>query len=384
VRVLHTSDWHLTKTIARRDRTEEFEAVLDEVVTIADEQEVDLVVHSGDLFDRAIPPPEAIRLALVTLVRLTGAGKREVVVVAGNHDSPRLFEALRPVLLPLGIHLVGDLRPPGAGGAVIVETDVGTAVVCCVPYVTQGRVVDFMDDPGRTYSTYAERMQAIIRPHHAFAAAQPNAVTILASHFMVGGVKVRGGQGPTGMKELSIGEAYAASEAAVNHDFSYVALGHIHLPQRVPGAPSGEYAGSLLQLDFGEAGEEKRVVVVDAEPGRPASTSSIALTSGRQLIQARGTWKALTARGDLSDAWLDLTIETDAPPTQSTIDEWKGQFPRAVKLHAAYPTDERADRIRVSGRELDEVYAEYVGTVDGSDTYGLVGLFRDVLTEARE
>ncbi|NND83521.1 MAG: exonuclease subunit SbcD, partial [Acidimicrobiia bacterium] len=120
MRILHTSDWHLLKPIGHRDRSSEHAAVIDEVVGIAASEGTDLVVHSGDLFDRALPGPEAIGLALDGLVRLADGGNRQVVVVAGNHDSPKLFNALAPVLRPLGVHLVGDLLPPDAGGTVVV------------------------------------------------------------------------------------------------------------------------------------------------------------------------------------------------------------------------------------------------------------------------
>ena len=353
------------------------------MVGIANSEEVDLVVHSGDLFDRAIPSAEAIHLALDTLVHLADGGRRPVVVVAGNHDSPRLFEALAGVLRPLGVHLIGELRPPGEGGAVVLDTAGGKAVVSAVPYVTQGRVVDFMDEPGAAYGTYADRMQAIIRPHHAFAEQhRTDAVTILAAHFMVGGVRVRGGNGPTGMKELSIGEAFAVTGAAVNHDFSYVALGHIHLPQTIPGPVTGEYAGSLLQLDFGEASEVKRVVIVDAAPAQAATIRSIPLTAGRELQQLAGAWDELSARTDLDQSWLDLTVRTDVAPHPDTIDEWRKRFPRIVKLQVEHPTEDDEGHTEIAGRAIDELYAEYHTAVHGAPDDGLMALVREVLEEA--
>lgn len=383
MRFLHTSDWHLLKPIARRDRTDEYRAVLDEVVAIAEDEGADLVVHSGDLFDRAIPSPEAIHLALSTLVRLADGGRRPVVVVAGNHDSPRLFEALAPVLLPLGVHLVGDARPPGRGGVLEFATPGGKAMVSCVPYVPQSKVVDFMDEPGTVHANFAQRMQAIIEAHRAHVRPRAgDAVTILASHLTLDGVKVQGGKGPTGMKELTLGKVFAVTPAAVNHDFSYVALGHIHLPQDIPGPGAGAYAGSLLQLDFGEAGEEKRVLVIDAEPGRPATVRSFPLASGRELRRVEGPWEDLVGRTDLDECWLDLTIHTTGPPGPEVVDEWGRRFGRAVKIRAEYPTEVGGDQVRVSGRSIDDLYAEYHRLVHGEPGEGLMALVREVLEEA--
>ena len=143
------------------------------------------------------------------------------------------------------------------------------AVVAGLPFLREGRVVDFMRDTGEWYRAYAERIAGDRRPlqRGARRAAGADAVPILMAHFMVGGVKVDR-SAPRGERELHMGEAYAATAQAIPPGPQYVAMGHIHAPQTVPGAPvPAEYAGSLLALDFGEAGEHKRVVIVDVEPG---------------------------------------------------------------------------------------------------------------------
>lgn len=380
MRILHTSDWHLCKPLYRRDRTAEYEAVLDEVVAIAGDQDADLVVHSGDLFDRSLPGPEVVGLALRTLVRLTDGGTRPVVVVAGNHDNPRLFEALAPVMAPLGVHLVGELRSPDGGRRLEIATPGGPVMIGAIPWVMPAKAVDFMHDPGTAYGTLADAMGSLVR---RLAPRPGDPVSVLLAHFMVGGVKVRMGE-PTGMKELHLGDAFAATGAAVNHDFSYVALGHIHAPQPVPGAPVGEYAGSLLQLDFGERGEEKRVVVVDAEPARPATVTSVPLGAGRPLLRAAGTFDELSSRADLDDAWLDLTIATDGPPTAEDVAGWQARFPDAVRLTPDYETsaDDGATHV-VAGRPLGELYAEYHQREHGEPGDELLALFDEIEAEAR-
>ncbi len=98
MKVLHTSDWHIGKRLGRYDRSDEYRAVIDEVVGIAAAEDVDLILHSGDLFDRPVPPIESLEIGLSGLVRLTDGGRRPVVVIAGNHDSAGFFEALAPFL----------------------------------------------------------------------------------------------------------------------------------------------------------------------------------------------------------------------------------------------------------------------------------------------
>jgi exonuclease SbcD len=357
MRILHTSDWHVGKRLGRFDRSAEYAAVIDEVIGIAQSEAVDLVVHSGDLFDRASPPVDAMRLALGGLVRMADGGRRPVVVVAGNHDSGDLFEVLGPYLEGFGVHLVGRIKAPDDGGVIDLDTGSGRARVGCFPFLKAAQAVDFMERAEGWYRAYADRVRRISEAYAQAITASDDAVGVLAGHFMVGGVSVRRGV-PRGERELHIGEAYAATSEAVPTSLDYVALGHIHAPQPVPGSGvPAEYAGSLLQLDFGEAGEHKRVVIVDAEPGVPASVRSVAVTSGRRLERVRGRWSAIEDRTDLDDAYLDLVVETDGPDGD-VLDRARERFPWVVKVQAEYERRD-AEVIATSDRPLDELYGDF-------------------------
>lgn len=382
MRILHTSDWHIGRRLDRYDRMDEHRAVIDEVVDIADEHDVDLVVHSGDLFDRSSPPIEALQVALDGLVRLARTGGRPVVVVAGNHDSGELFETLSRYLAPFGVHLVGRIKAPDDGGIVTVETAAGRAHVACFPFLRAAQTVDFMAKVDSWYGAYADRIRRLTERYAAALGdmATEDDVTLLVAHFMVGGVKVRTGV-PRGERDLHIGEAYAATEQAVPTAVDYVAMGHIHAPQPVPGAPvPAQYAGSLLQLDFGEAGEDKRVVLVDVTAGIHASITSVPITRGRPLVRVSGQWADIAARTDLDDAFLDLTVTTDGPQP-GLMDEARERFEHVVKVRAEY---ERADPERrgAIGRPLDELYADYHEEVHGgSPDEDLMALFREIAEE---
>src|SRR5687768_13179268 len=126
MRILHTADWHVGKKLGRLDRREEAEAVLDELVAVADDSNVDAVLVAGDLFDRAGPPLETMKLVLESLVRL--AEGRRVVVIPGNHDSPALFEVLAPLVRNFGIEMVARPLEPDAGGVVTVPSRDGKQV----------------------------------------------------------------------------------------------------------------------------------------------------------------------------------------------------------------------------------------------------------------
>jgi exonuclease SbcD len=384
MRILHTSDWHVGRRLGRHDRTPEFRDVLDEVVQIAYREAVDLVLVSGDLFDRPIPPVEALGLALDALHRL--AEVAPVVVVAGNHDSPELFDALAPFVRDRGrgIHLVGSIRRADEGGVLGPDALGIPASVACFPFLREGRVVDFMRDTGEWYGAYAERVSAIAAHYNAalVEASRRGEVPVLVAHFMVSGVRVSHSE-----RELHIGDAYAATAQAIPPGPQYVALGHIHAPQDVPGAPvPARYAGSLLPLDFGEAGEVKRVVLVDVEPGRLATVTSVPLTAGRPLERVTGTWDEIEARADgLRERYLDLTVDVGG------VDPELGRraadaFPFVVNVRARRPATEAVTRRRGAERPRDdELYVEYVRRTTGAEApQDLLQLFREVLEEAAD
>ncbi len=388
MKILHTSDWHIGRRLGRHDRTQEFRDVLDEVARIADEHAVDLVLVSGDIFDRPIPPVDALALGIETMVRL--AERRPVVVVAGNHDSPDLFEALGPLLRDQGrgVHLVGTVKRPDQGG-LLGPGELGVdAVVACFPFLREGRVVDFMRDAGDWYGEYAGRVSKITAAYNdeLVARAGDSLVPILMGHFMVGGVKVDR-SAPRGERELHMGDAYAATPHAIPAGPQYVAMGHIHAPQPVPGAPvPAEYAGSLLSLDFGEAGEAKRVVIVDVEPGRLATIRSVPLASGRPLERVTGTWHEIEARAaDVRQRFLDLTVQVGGIDTDLAR-RASETFPFLVNVRSLRPEGRRSER--PSGAHLptdDELYAEFTRRTTGEDPPpALSALFREMLEEAAD
>jgi exonuclease SbcD len=368
VKALHTSDWHVGKRIGRYDRSDEYREVIAEVVSVADAEAVDLVLHSGDLFDRPLPPVEALEIAFDGLVALSDGGNRPVVVIAGNHDSPGLFDALAPFLRPQNIHLVGSIRRPDDGAVLELATPGGRAVVSAFPFLREGRAFNVWEPAEEHYKHYADRLRAISEAYsaHASRLAGTDAVTFLVAHFLVGGAKVHGHGAPRGERELHMGEAYAATSEAIPPGPQYVALGHIHAPQPVPGAKvPAEYAGSLLELDFGEAGEHKRVVIVEAEPGRPASRRSVPVTGGRRLLRPRGAWEDILRLEGVHDAYLDLTVET-AGPDNGLADRAHDEFDFVVRVRAEYPRAETERPLR-AGRSLEALYADYYLDREGGD-----------------
>jgi DNA repair protein SbcD/Mre11 len=358
MRILHTGDWHIGKKLGRIDRAVEAEAVLDEVVAIAGDEDVDAVLVAGDLFDRAAPPLPYLSLVLESLRRLASDG-RQVVVIPGNHDSPELMRVLGPLLAGIGVLVVHKPLAPGAGGVVTVPARDGSmaARVACLPFVHEAQVIDVMEAPAEGYKSYADRIRALTSHYARWMVdnPEPKTVDLLMGHFMVHGAVPSGTE-----RELHIGEAYMATAEAIPSEIKYAALGHIHQAQDAPGsAVPARYCGSLLQLDFGEAGQDKSVCVVELSHGmKPAQPRCVPLTAGRTLMKVTGTIDELAARAsEFGDAILDVSVTTDGP-APGLADEVRTLLPNALYVRAAWERQELVESTR-EGKTLQELYADY-------------------------
>jgi exonuclease SbcD len=379
MRILHTGDWHVGRTLHRRQRLEESEAVLAELVEIAAAEHVDVVLVCGDVFEHFARSAEAERIVYRTLLELRAAGP-EIVVVPGNHDNAKRFAAVEQLFAVAGVHVVSDVRRPDAGGIVRLRGRDGTPIeVACLPWVTERMLfgaAEMMGDQGEPYQQYADELARIVRA--LCTPLDSAAVTVLAAHMFVSGAHIG-----TSERELTIGDVFAISPASLPTAVQYIALGHVHRPQDVPGAATpARYAGSLLQMDFGEAGETKSVTLVEVEPGRPPRTRAVPMTRGRRLRDVRGPLVELeTIRAD-DDEWLRVELVCDGPQP-GLADQVREILPNALEVRLYYPrqdAERRAGELRLlSPRQL---FTRYYRERYGADVdEAVIALFDELLEE---
>jgi exonuclease SbcD len=340
VRFLHTGDWHVGKAIRGRSRIDEHAAALEEVVRIAVDERVDAVLVAGDVYEHRAPSPDADDVVFEALLGLHAAGIR-VVVVPGNHDSPLRLGALGKLLRPIDVQVVARVLPPDRGGVVEVPSRDGSEAtqVACVPFVPERRfgvAAALFDSTESWFASYAQGMGELLRA--MTAGSTPRVASIVLAHLYTDGALVKKGGGE---REITIGMAYAVPPSRLPGHVSYVALGHVHLPQAVKGSPApARFAGSLLQLDFGEAGQRKSVSIVEVVAGKPAKVEEVPISAGRQLRDVRGTLDAvLEAGAGAGDAFLRVFVET-AGPVPGIADRIRERLPNAIDVHLVY---ERAD-----------------------------------------
>lgn len=381
MRILHTSDWHVGKTLKGRSRAPEHEAVLAEIADVARRDRVDLILVAGDLFDTAAPTAESERIVYRALLDLAATGAT-VAVVAGNHDNERRLLAVEP-LLGLGNVVARPLFAlPQDGGVLALETPGGAATVALLPFLSQRYVVkaeDLMDpdrDAGEHSQAYDARVRRIVAGLTAGMGA--DAVNVLAAHLMIAGGALGGGERPA----HTIFE-YAVSALAFPAHLHYVALGHLHRAQRIDGPCPIWYSGSPLALDFSETEDEKCVLLVEAAPGRPAEVERVPLTASRRLRRLRGTLEQLRAQaGATGDDFLQVFVQEAR--RAGLGDEVRELFPEAVDVRVDAPGDgatpERPSR---ADKRPDELFAEFLAS-RGVEDPRLMELFKRLWDEAHE
>lgn len=299
MKFLHTSDWHVGKTLMGKHRLAEQAAVLGEIVDIARREAVDAVLIAGDLYDNAVPTADAQRLLVRTLLTLADDGI-EVVAMAGNHDHPGLFDAYRPLMEHAGIHLLGRPQDVDHGGVRrFAARSTGEPVTMAVlPFLSQRAAVRaaeiIANTPAENVGLYEQAIRDVIG--RLTSSFDPSSVNIVMAHLTVHNAKMGGGE-----RDAHTIFEYSVPASVFPPDASYVALGHLHRRQSLPAACPVHYSGSPLPIDFGEQENQPAVCVVEAHPGLPAQVTPVFITSAKRLRTLTGTVEQLTALAETEE-----------------------------------------------------------------------------------
>lgn len=321
MKILHTSDWHLGRTLYGRKRDEEFAAFLDWLLQTLENEQVEALLIAGDIFDTSTPSHRAQSLYYRFLCRVAASSCRHVVVIAGNHDSPSFLEAPRELLQALQVHVIGQASEDGADEVLLLQDADGQAelLVCAVPYLRDRDVR--VAEAGESLEEKEQKLAAGIREHYAQVAAQAEArraemgaplpLVAMGHLFTAGGQTVEG----DGVRELYVGSLAHVAASIFPPCFDYVALGHLHVPQKVGGLETRRYSGSPLPMGFGEAKQQKSVCLVNvSEAGSPVSVELLPVPIFQRLEKLAGDWvqleqrlQELRATGD--SVWLEVVYE---------------------------------------------------------------------------
>lgn len=318
MRFLHTSDWHLGRTLRGFELHTAQAAAVHELVDAAIAAKCDAFIIAGDVFDRAVPPVESIALFSDVLRRLDDA-EITSIVIAGNHDSGTRL-AVYSSLLNDRVHIVGD---PVHSGTPI---EVGDALIYPLPYLNPDEArLSFAEDEPLPRSHHAVMEAAVQRVRNDRAERAHAGPVIAVAHAFVAG-----GAASESERDISVGGVPVVGFELFD-EFSYVALGHLHRPQSVHDRM--HYSGSLLRYSISEAEHIKRAVIVDLV-GKDISLEDVEITQPRPMVALSGTMTELLAMTEHGSSFVDITV-TDEQMPERMYPRLQSAFPYAMQIRRA-------------------------------------------------
>jgi exonuclease SbcD len=388
VRILHTADWHLGKTLEGRSRLEEQEKFLEELYQLVIEQRIEVVLMAGDAFDTVNPPAAAEELFYATLARLADKGKRQVIVIGGNHDHPERIMAAAPLAQEQGVTLIG--KPVQQSYLFDLPQSGQQLHLAAIPYPSESRLNEVLADEldeAVLQKQYHERVSLLFQ--QLTNDMRSDRVNIGMSHLFVAG-----GQTSDSERPIQVGGAYTVYPSAFPASLQYVALGHLHRPQNVKHEGTiVRYSGSPLAYSFSEAGYSKSVTVLEAHPGQAIQLEEIFLSSGKPLVQWKATeglqqvYRWLDEKRD-QHAWVDLELHVEHSLSLEEIQRLRKAHPGLIHIRPIFKASkEGKDRERIESLPIEELFRRFYERQTGGaqPEEPLVQMFLELInTESEE
>lgn len=337
MKILHTSDWHLGRTLYGRKRYEEFSLFLDWLMEIIESDGIEALLIAGDVFDSSTPSNRAQELYYQFLSRVSRSCCRHVIVIAGNHDSPSFLEAPKQLLRALNVHVVGAISESIDDELLILSAEnKPEAIICAVPYLRDKDIRT--TDAGETIDEKNAKLVEGIKKHYGAIARLAEQkqemlqgesygdlpIIALGHLFTAGGITVEG----DAVRELYVGSLAHIGSDAFPACIDYLALGHLHVPQIVGGKNHHRYSGSPIPMGYGEANQDKKVVIVTFS-GRVPTIEDRVVPRFQELVRVTGTLEEIlnilkNLKEQSSRAWVEVeyTGKESAPHLREEIEKF--------------------------------------------------------------
>ncbi|MDF2672388.1 MAG: exonuclease SbcCD subunit [Clostridiales bacterium] len=269
MRILHTSDWHLGRIFHGVHLTEDQAYILEQLVELIKDRKPDVILVAGDIFDRSVPPVEAVNLLDDTLSKILMDYKIPTIMISGNHDSPDRVDFGSRLMEESKLHIIGrysrDIKP------VVIQDIFGPVYFYPLPYVEPAIVRESM---GVEIHSHDEAMHVIM--DNIKSTMKMDKRNVLITHTFTAG-----GEASESERPLTIGGS-SVVDATYFNDFNYVALGHLHRPQRI-GGDNIRYSGSLMKYSFSEAAQKKNIPIIEMDEKGNVSVETVELKPRRDL-----------------------------------------------------------------------------------------------------
>ncbi|SKC49107.1 exonuclease SbcCD subunit D [Maledivibacter halophilus] len=400
MKILHTSDWHLGKYLENQSRLDEQKEIMEDIIQIADENQVELVIVAGDVYDNSNPPAMAERLLYRTLKALGKNGERPVVVIAGNHDNPERLTASTPLAYEHGVILLGNPDSKAQKGRIgrheIVEAEKGhielkindeNVIISTLPYPSEQRLNEALgdlSDDKELQKNYSDRVGDIF--DRLSSKYREDTINICASHIFV-----LGGETSDSERVLKVGGGLTVDGNKLPARAHYVALGHLHKPQRVKNSNiKAYYSGSPLQYSRSEIGYSKCVYIVQVNRNKETKVEEVLLKNRKpiEVWKCKGVEEAveICEKNKERSVWAYLEIETDKVLGQSEIKTIKKLKPDILSIVPIIKEIENEDDPEdFKEKSMMELFREfYINKTKIEPTDEFMELFAEIAGEEGE
>lgn len=375
MRILHTGDWHLGKNLEGASRRDEQELFLNDFVDIVEKNKVDLVIIAGDVYDNSNPPARAEKMFYDTLKKLSKNGERLILVIAGNHDNPERLVAAGPLAMEHGIIMSGTPKTViqcgeygqhkvinSGEGFIEVEINNEKAVILTVSYPSEKRLNEVlygeMDSDEDRVKTYGERIKSL------FDSLEKNyrsdTINLVVSHLFAMGSEEGGSE-----RSIQLGGSYIVNGSCFPKEAQYIALGHVHKPQIVPGTnKKARYSGSPLHYNKKEINITKKCFIIDVKANEECVVNEIEL----KVYKPIEIWKCESISDAIDkceenkdrNCWVYLEVKCDRYIREDEIKKMKGIKKDILEIIPKLQSDEEDESaVIIQEKSFEEIFREF-------------------------
>ncbi len=399
MRILHTGDWHLGKNLEGQSRMDEQEEFLKDFVNIVEENNIDLVIIAGDVYDTSNPPARAEKMFYDILKRISRNGERLTLVISGNHDNPERLVAAGPLAMDHGIIMVGTpktvVQPGSYGkhrliesgeGFIEIEVNGERAVILTVPYPSEKRLNEIlysgMESEEEKLMSYSDRIHELF--HTLEGHYREDTINLVVSHLFAMGSEESGSE-----RSIQLGGSYIVNGSCFPESAQYIALGHVHKPQIVPGTNKrARYSGSPLHYNKKEISFKNKCFIVDVKSGEDSIIEEVEIKVYKpiEVWKCNGVEEAILKCEENKDrnCWVYLEISTDRYINEDEIKKMK-TLKRDIleimpKIIGVEEEDENARSL--SEKSFEEIFKDFYKRERGVDAEDeVVDLLMSIISE---
>lgn len=398
MKFIHTSDWHIGKNLEGHSRLEEQEKFCDDFVKIVEENNIDMVIIAGDVYDTSNPPAGAETLFYKTICRLADDGNRCVLVIAGNHDNPERLSAVSPLAKEQGIIILGyplsstteskykgfEITEAGRG---YLKLNIGgeKATIITLPYPSEKRLNDAIrnvDDENELQKNYSNKVGDIFRKLEENF--EDDSINIAVSHLFVSG-----GDPSDSERQIQLGGSLVVDKHDLPQKAQYTALGHLHKPQKASERLNVYYSGSPLQYSVKERIYAKGANIVEIHANETPVVEQVYFNNYKpiEVFKCDGIEEALKVCEENKDRdiWSYFEIKTDEVISQENIKKMKEYLKDIIEIKPIITSHYEEENIDLKEKSMAQLFNDFYKFKEKCEPRGeLMDLFLNIVSEEGE